>query len=357
MKELAITAANSITAVGHDGRMTSASVRAGICRMFVYEAYLDGEENPITVARIRGIEDGDGNRDSVERIADIASKCLEDMLAEYFRHDARRPSQIGILLGTASEERPGPYYEEGCRESLVLAAAKWTDRFDLRTIAGGNASMHLALEQARVWLESDPGAICIVGGVDTLLRASTLNWFERDGRLKSASYGRHQGLVAGEAVSFMIVEDVKRAREANRQILAHIAGLGLAEEPMPRASGAASRNSGLTDACRAALDATKDADIRAIFGDLNGETSRANEWSMAEMRCFENRQESRKLWNPANCYGDIGAASGAVMVNIATQGFARGWLQSPVLIFCSDDHGSCGALVLERGKGEERNYG
>jgi hypothetical protein len=33
MRELAITAVNSITAVGRDGRITAASVRAGISRM------------------------------------------------------------------------------------------------------------------------------------------------------------------------------------------------------------------------------------------------------------------------------------------------------------------------------------
>lgn len=113
-----------------------------------------------------------------------------------------------------------------------------------------------------------------------------------------------------------------------------------------RMSNAPSPNSGLTEACRAALVGVGDKEIRSILADLNGENSRAGEWSMAEMRCFHDLQQRRKLWNPANCYGDIGAASGAVLANVVTQGFVRGWLQSPVLIFCSDDHGSCGALVL-----------
>ncbi|MDD2944191.1 MAG: hypothetical protein PHC51_14665 [bacterium] len=70
---------------------------------------------------------------------------------------------------------------------------------------------------------------------------------------------------------------------------------------------------------------------------------------MADMRCFKERHDQRQLWTPANCYGDTGAASGTVLTNIVTQGFTRGWLQSPVLMFCSDDHGSCGAMVLEKG--------
>ena len=323
--------------------------------MSEYAAYRDEGDNPITAARIRGIEEGDGERSAAERLKRLAAKCLEEMLGQYFRHDERRPSQIRLLLGVAAEERPGPRYEKDCRDTLLGIAAEWTGNSELRTVAGGNASLHAAIEEARGWIENNPGDLCIVGGIDTLLGASTLNWFEHDGRLKSASYGRHQGMVPGEAVSFLIVENPKRAGEANRPILARIAGLGLAEEPTPRASNAPSRNGGLTDACRAALEGDRVDCIRAAFGDLNGENSRAREWSMAEMRCFKTGEEPGALWNPADCYGDVGAASGAVSINIVTQGFVRGWLPSPVLIFCSDDHGRCGALVLE--KHAERDCG
>ncbi|HBG06227.1 MAG: 3-oxoacyl-ACP synthase [Geobacteraceae bacterium GWC2_58_44] len=347
MKELAITAANSITAVGHDGRMTSASVRAGVSRMFAYDEYLDGRDNPITAAPIRGIDDDED--DTATRLSSIAMMCFEDMLNEYFQNCAHLPTQLELLLGVASEERPGPRYEESCMGPLLEIMGKWANQPKLQTIPQGNASMHFAINQVGRLMESNPGAFCIIGGIDSLIRDSTLNWFEQDGRLKSESYGRHQGVIAGEAVSFLVVEDSDRAKQANRQILARISSLGLAEEPTPRASHSPSRNSGLTDACRAALVGTKDKDIRAVFGDLNGENSRAKEWSMTEMRCFKERHEQRKLWSPANCYGDIGAASGAVLANIATQGFVRGWLPSPVLIFCSDDHGPCGALVMENG--------
>jgi 3-oxoacyl-[acyl-carrier-protein] synthase-1 len=345
MNELVITAINSITTVGHDGRMTAAAVRAGISRFSEYDDYLDGRDSPITVARIRGIED---DRNTVERMEEIATLCLENLLNEYFQHSVRRPTHIHLFLGAASEERPGPRYEESCFCSMLGIMENRADKPELQTIPQGNASMHFAIAQAGRLIESKPNALCIIGGIDSLLRESTLNWFEQDGRLKSESYGRHQGLIAGEAACFMIIEDRARAQQANRPVLARIAGLGLAEEPMPRASNPSNRSKGLTEACRAALAAEADKDILAVFGDLNGENSRAEEWSMAEMRCFKNRDPHRQLWTPANCYGDIGAAGGVVLANIATQGFVRGWLQSPVLIFCSDDHGPCGAVVLDK---------
>ncbi|MBT1072770.1 3-oxoacyl-ACP synthase [Pelotalea chapellei] len=347
MKTLAMTAVNSITAVGHDGRMTAASVRAGISRLSEYDDYLDSDGNPITVARIRDIEDD--NHDTASRLSSIASKCLEEMLGDYFKDCTSRPSTFHLILGVASEDRPGPRYEESCLYPLKMVMDEWADKVELEVVPQGNASMPYALAQAAELIESNPATLCIIGGIDSLLRASTLNWFEQAGRLKSVSYGRHQGLIAGEAVGFMIIEDPARAEQASRPILARITALGLAEESSPRASNSPSRNSGLTDACHAALSGVQDKEIRAMFGDLNGENSRAVEWSMADMRCFKERYEQRQLWTPANCYGDIGAASGTVIANIVTQGFTRGWLQSPALMFCSDDHGSCGALVLEKG--------
>lgn len=172
-------------------------------------------------------------------------------------------------------------------------------------------------------IESNPSAMCIIGGIDSLIRDSPLNWFEQAGRLKSISYGCHQGLIAGEAVSFMVIEDPARARQTNRPILARITGLGLADEPMPRAANPKARGTGLVKACRAALVGGKDNEIQAVFGDLNGENSRALEWSIAESRVFKSKGQLRQLWTPASCYGDIGAASGAVLTTIASQGFVR----------------------------------
>lgn len=347
MKDLVITAANSITAIGHDGRLTAASVRAGISRFTEYDEYLDRNDNPITVAQIRGINEG---WDTPQRMAGIAGVCLASMLDDYFQNGGQRPSHVQLFLGVASEERPGPRYEESCLFPLVGIIGKWAGKADYQVVPRGNASFMYAIDQASRLIGNTPGTVCIIGGVDSLLRTSTLNWFEKDHRLKSGSYGRHQGLIAGEAVGFMIVEGRAGAKEARRRILAHVAGLGVAREPVLRASGFLGRNSGLTEACHAALNGLREKEVGAAFNDLNGENSRAREWSMAEMRCFDRPDENRRLWTPANCYGDIGAASGVVMANIATQGFVRGWAPSPALITCSDDHGPCGAMILDKGQ-------
>jgi 3-oxoacyl-[acyl-carrier-protein] synthase-1 len=181
-----------------------------------------------------------------------------------------------------------------------------------------------------------------------LLRKNVLNWLESENRLKSSSHGRHLGLLASEAVCFLILEERGHAINAKRPILARISALGLKEEPEPRAINKSGRCTGLSEACHTALQPLKARELKAVFGDVNGEDARAKEWSIARMRCFKKGQEQPPLWKPAEYYGDIGATSGAVMTGIAAQGFVRNWLNSPVLIFCSDDHGPCGAVILEK---------
>lgn len=346
MKELGITAVNCISSVGHDAAITAAAVRAGISRFREYEKYPDREGNPVTVAQINGIKDGG---DTIDRMAEAARLCLEDLLNGYFPENA--PSQLNchLYLGAASEKRPGPRYEDSCSGPLTGNLKNRAKTPSIETVPLGNAAMQNAVAQAGKLIESNPAAVCIVGCIDSLLRPSTLNWFEHAGRLKSASYGRQHGLIAGEAVCFMIIEDLARARQAGRTVLARITGLGLAEDPEPHALSGSGRGDGLSEACRAALSGKADRGICTVFGDLNGENCRAMEWCIAERRCFSGNTPFHEFWTPANCYGDIGAASGAVMAAVAAQGFFRKWLQGPVLIFCSDDYGSCGAMVLEKG--------
>jgi 3-oxoacyl-[acyl-carrier-protein] synthase-1 len=353
MRELVITAANCITPVGLDAPMTAASVRAGIRRLVKYGRYRDAGNNPITVARITGIEND--SPEIVEHVKQAARICLEGLLADYDHDGLGR--HCSLYLGVAARERPGARYDEHCLKTLLRTVGRPAGNLEGHTVARGNASLHYAVEQAARQIEKDPAAVCIIGGIDSLLRESTLNWLEGDGRLKSSSYGRHQGLTAAEAVGFLIVEDREQAQKAGKPILARISAWGIAGEPKPRASGRPGMSTGLSGACLAALDRAADRDIRAVFGDLNGEESRAREWSIASMRCFKDLQERLRLWKPAASYGDIGAAGGLVMSGIAAQGLVRGWVPSPALIFCSDDHGACGALILEKVSRQERSGG
>lgn len=347
--EMVITAVNCITAVGHNAGMTAASVRAGISRLEKSNDYYDIEGNPITAAFIQGISD---ENNDVIRMRDIAKYCLETLLEKYFQDKTGLESEVNLLFGVASLSRPGPRYEGESQElvnHLGTIVQKWPKKVTPQVITSGNSSVIRCIKIAGQLLKDNPHCICIIGGIDSFLASETLDWFEDSERLKSGTFGRNQGFSPGEAVGFMLVETKEGALCRKKKALAEVVGVGLANEPAPFLSERPSKGEGLTKACKAALsESTCDpADIEVVLGDLNGEFFRAKEWGYAEFRCFGNCNDARQLWHPADCMGSIGAASGAILMNIAAVGLSRGWIEKYAMVFCSDDEGECGSIVLK----------
>lgn len=346
---LVITAVNAITPVGHDAAMTAASIRAGISRLTTSEDYFDEEGNPFVKA---GIEDiADEQEDEVLRMSDIAEKCLDDLLDNRFKHRNAAPSAIHLLLGVSTTSRPGPRYEgerQEIAEKLLAHIRKRAPAASLQVIAGGNPAVVGCIAAAADLLKQAPDAICIVGGLDSLLALDTLDWLEASQRLRTATFGRNQGLAPGEAVGFAVVEAMAETGRHNGPVLATIAGWGWAVESAPFVSDQPSKSTGLTQACRAAMSAAEcnPTDIRHVVTDLDGEYFRSKEWGLTELRCFGSGNGIRQLWHPADCMGTVGAASGAVLLAVAVAMMSRVWRDQHVLIFCSDDEGGRGALVV-----------
>lgn len=346
---IVITAANCITAVGHNAEMTAASVRAGISRLEESNDYYDIEGNPITAAFIQGISD---EANDVTRMKDISRYCLESLLEKYFQDETGLESEVNLLLGVAPLSRPGPRYEGESQElvnHLGTIVQKWTKKVTPQVITSGNSAVIRCIKVAEQLLKENPHCLCIIGCIDSLLALNSLDWFEKAERLKSETFGRNQGFPPGEAMGFMILETKQGAVRRKKKALAELVGVGLANEPAPFLSERPSKGEGLTKACKIALsESTCDpADIEVVLGDLNGEFFRAKEWGYAEFRCFGNCNDARQLWHPADCMGSIGAASGAILMNIAAVGLSRGWIEEYVMMFCSDDEGECGSAVLK----------
>lgn len=344
---LVITGAHNFTAIGHGAVMTAHSARTGLSRVYLSDDYKDREGNSVRMSMIKGVDD---EADLLGRIKKAACLSLEELLESYFQNHQSPLPPMSLLLGSATAERPGPRYENACLGGLAAILRKKTPRADEQIIARGNASFMHAVEQAGALIAARPDTVCVIGCVDSLLDCATLDWLERDQRLSSESYGRNHALIAGEAVGFVMVESAEHAARTGKAIQAHITGLGLAEDPSPRASGKPGRAAGLTEACRTAIGSEADQTIAGVFCDLNGEADRAIQWSYVRARLFDGARAPGVLVHPAaGQYGDIGAASGAVLASVAAYSLTKGWFRSEVLVACSDDYGPCGAVVLEKG--------
>lgn len=349
--ELLITETNCITAIGHDSETTADSVFSGTA-MISYDELRDDENGrPIKTAVIEGFDSS--HDDEPEFMAAVAAECLSDLCKRYFEED-EKVEHLFLFLGYPSVHRPGPRFEgdeEAWMAHLEKRLAPYADNVYYEYFKTGNASAFHGLKKAREILSKQSDGICIVGGVDSLLSAETLSWFEQDVRLVSESPGRQHGLFPSHAAGFFIIESPDGAAKRNKKPLARIVSHNVTIEPAPFLSEHPCNGDGLTIAIRKALEERKVApeSISSIFCDLNGEYHKFREWGFADLRCFPDSDHSPSLFHPSDCMGDVGAAWLAVLTGIATEGFKRDVVGDQVMIFCSDDHGERGAMVLRKG--------
>jgi 3-oxoacyl-(acyl-carrier-protein) synthase len=177
------------------------------------------------------------------------------------------------------------------------------------------------------------------------LQVDQLEFFEENGRLKSASLGRAHGLSPAEATGFIVVESERAGRARS---IATILGVATTDDPTPRSGPAPSTGQALTQVIREALaSASISADqVDSVVCDLDGEFARSKEWGYADLRVLDTRKPDRLLLHPADCFGAIGTAFPVVLLSIIAA--SRGWLDGNNLAFASDDDGPCGAAIVHR---------
>ncbi len=87
--------------------------------------------------------------------------------------------------------------------------------------------------------------------------------------------------------------------------------------------------------------------INEIICDINGERYRGEEWGFVCLRLPQYFDDPTAYRSPADCWGDMGAASGPLFAMLACQTAARGYAKGPrTLLWASSEGGLRGAAVL-----------
>ena len=122
---------------------------------------------------------------------------------------------------------------------------------------------------------------------------------------------------------------------------------GTSTEPQPIEGRRHSTAAGLTEAIRALPSA--DEPVGVVWCDLNGERYRFFEWGLAKMRANDVLAADVQVCHPADCVGDVGAATGALLMACAVHDFARDPdAREHALLFCGADDGRRTALRLSK---------
>jgi 3-oxoacyl-[acyl-carrier-protein] synthase-1 len=218
-------------------------------------------------------------------------------------------------------------------------------------IARGHASGLLALEAACRTVETGRADFCLVGGVDSYVEPETLEWLEANEQVHSAGSSNNAwGFIPGEAAGFCLLMSIASARRHGIEPLGHVRAVTAAREEHLIKSDTVCLGRGLTAAFAGVFDALPSPSdvVNDVICDMNGEPYRAEEFGFATIRTRHRFMNESEFQTPADCWGDVGAASGPLFVNLAVVAQAKGYAAGPrTLVWTSSESGERAAAVIE----------
>ncbi len=334
-----------ITAVGGNALQTLASVRAGISR-YQESPFYNKRFEPMTMALVpddvlpplnEELAAEPGLTARQIRMLRLATPALREAMAPL-----EEPEPLPLLLAVPESFKDRP---PAVPDNFAALIAKQTgiglDPGASRLFRSGRAGGLQALEAAIEMLAGGAHDMVLLGGVDSYLDLYLLGTLDMENRILAD--GVMDGFAPGEGAGFLLLAS---AEAEGVRAIATIDAPGLADEPGYRYSDQPYRGDGLSDAMRTALEGANGIPVRTVLGSLNGENFGAKEWGVAAMRNKDGLAEDHRFEHPADCFGELGAAVGPVLLGLAALGMRAGWLPGPALVWCASEGRQRGAARL-----------
>jgi 3-oxoacyl-[acyl-carrier-protein] synthase I len=275
------------------------------------------------------------------KLAKMAAMAIDEALQGVPRKEWGR---LPLLLCVAEPERPGRM--AGLDDQLfLLIEAELGVTFAPHSVVvpQGRVSVAVALAQARALMSNSKIEQVLVAATDSLLSWPTLSQYERQDRLLSAR--NSNGFMPGEGAGAMLVA-------APQGVVGELlcTGIGFGREAAHIDSGEPLRADGLSQAIRASLSEAgcqmHDMDFRIT--DNSGEHYYFKEAALALSRTLRTLKAEFDIWHPAECVGEVGAASGVAMIATAQAAGSKAYTKGPnVLAHWANDGGQRAASSLQ----------
>ncbi|MFL5349752.1 MAG: beta-ketoacyl synthase N-terminal-like domain-containing protein [Hyalangium sp.] len=318
-----IAAFGAVTSIGLDAQMTRASVRCGLTRVASDLDIRDNTHgNPVALGLLQVL----GKTPLADRMETLATEAAQEALEPWHRwaESSHHPPAIPLLL---SVPPPRPGFEGQSQSKLARALLRRlggaVDATQSKLLATGHSGGLSAVAQALLLLQNSRTPACLVGGVDSPRSSDYLHWLDACGRLKRK--GQPHGFIPGEGAGFLLLCTKEFAARAHWTPVAEILRVSNTLEPRLWFQGMATQGQGLTEAFWQVLHGTNGPALRAdvTYCDLNGESWRSDEWALAYLRTGKHHGEPLNLHHPADCWGDVGAATSPLLLGLAAQALAE----------------------------------
>jgi 3-oxoacyl-[acyl-carrier-protein] synthase-1 len=206
-------------------------------------------------------------------------------------------------------------------------------------IAQGRVGPAQAIQQAQQMMARQEAGYCVVAGVDTFLTAGTLRAYEERMRLLTEKHSN--GFIPGEAGAAVLLG------RGDSGLM--IQGIGFGEEKAHIESEEPLRADGMVAAIKGALTVAgmKMSDLDFRITDANGEQYVFKEASLALSRILRKRKEEFDIWHPAECTGEVGAATVPVALAVAEASTRKGYVKGQnIICHFGNDDGERAAVIV-----------
>ena len=340
---LHLIALGARTAVGMNSESCAASVRAGISRVTEF-AFASRSGEPIMVASDPLL---DSDLEGRHRLWPMLLGVLDEV-AEQLSVAAVRPGRIEVLLALP-ENRPG-FTDEDARWLVESARTQWRRSgcsFDIRLAGRGHAGVVSAVDQAAQEARGQRDTAFLAVGVDSYVDTSTFLWLEKNRRLHQR--GVRTGFVPGEGAGALLLAPPALGARMQLPPLAVVDGVGTAMETQLSDSELGASGVALSRAISAATARTgRPSEVAdEVYIDINGERYRSEEWGFAMLR-GPSAFRGPNYRAPGDCWGEVGAAFGALAAVLVARSFVRGYARGQTaMVLAASDAGLRGALLLK----------
>jgi 3-oxoacyl-[acyl-carrier-protein] synthase-1 len=343
--KMAVVGVGAQTAVGMTAPASAAAVRAGVTGFGEHPFMIDTAGNKMIVARAPYL----GEESGPDRLLALAEPAARDALAPVTSiQEQLTPIRMTLGLPPA---RPGqPAMGKVLAERLAGALHDTGRVGRIEVIETGHAAGLMALESAWRALREGREDFHLIGGVDSYLEPETLEWLEGCDQLHGAGPQNNAwGFIPGEAAGFCLMASEAARARYNLPCRCRVLSVASAREKNLIKTDTVCIGIGLTEAVRQALVALPDGvKVDRMICDQNGEPYRADEFGFTLVRTSEHFVSGSDFLAPADCWGDVGAASGPLFVTLAAAAAERGYARGPhYLIWASSEGGERVATLLQ----------
>jgi 3-oxoacyl-[acyl-carrier-protein] synthase I len=343
--KLYVAGIGMITPVGGDATMTAAAVRAGISAYTVSD-YFNRHFKAITATSVPSaiftevetdIIAADGFNEQHDRVIKMAIIALREACALHSTKQA-----IPLVLAMSDDN----HANSRLLHNLVKNCQPWVSIPLSRSIYTGRAAGMEALAFAFDYLYNLPNDFILIGGSDSYLDDSRLNALDAADRL--LGQGNANGFAPGEAAGFLLLTRHPELALIRNGHMVALNPPGIADEQGHLLSDQPYRGEGLDQAFKQALAQYSGTKIHSIYSSMNGENYWAKEYGVAFIRSRAAFQDPVKFEHPADCYGDVGSATGPILIALAAEHLFKTSDANAHLVYSSSDAAKRGAVVVEK---------